>query len=104
LITFSPSKEYQSVIVSTPDIKDGSTYKVYVGGKYEGDNENGIYSKGTYSDGKEVGSVKISSSINQLVQEGASSSGNMGPGGAGKGGGMNPGDKGGNPRDMGKNF
>ena len=25
LITFSPSKEYQSVIVSTPDIKDGST-------------------------------------------------------------------------------
>ena len=48
--------------------------------------------------------MKISSSVNQLVQEGASSSGNMGPGGAGKGGGMNPGDKGGNPRDMGKNF
>ncbi len=104
LITFSPSKEYQSIIVSSPDIKDDSTYNVYVGGKYDGDSENGVYSKGTYSEGEEVGSVKISSSVNQLVQEGASSSGNMGPGGAGKGGGMNPGDKGGNPRDMGKNF
>lgn len=104
LITFSPSKEYQSVIVSTPDIKDGSTYKVYVGGKYEGDNENGIYSKGTYSDGKEVGSVKISSSINQLVQEGASSGGSMNSGIGNKGGSMNPGDRNVKPKDIGQNF
>ncbi|MGM9534299.1 MAG: carbohydrate-binding domain-containing protein [Intestinibacter sp.] len=99
LITFSPSKEYASIIVSSPDIKDDSTYKVYVGGKYDGESENGIYSGGTYSAGEEVGSVEISSSINQLVQEGASSSGNMGPGG-----GMNPGGNGSNKRGMGKSF
>ncbi|MGM9530423.1 carbohydrate-binding domain-containing protein [Intestinibacter sp.] len=99
LITFSPSKEYSSIIVSSPNIKDNSTYKVYIGGKYNGESENGVYSEGTYSGGEEVGSVEISSSINQLVQEGASSSGNMNPRGD-----MKPGSNGEKQRGMGKNF
>lgn len=101
LLTFSPSKEYASIIVSSPDIKDDSTYKVYIGGSHDGKSENGIYSNGTYSDGEEIGSVKISSSINQLTQEGASSSapgGGMNPGGMK--GNKNPGDRGTAPKDM----
>lgn len=89
LITFSPSKEYASFIISSPDIKDNSTYKVYVGGQYNGDSENGIYSNGTYSGGDEIGSVEISSTVNQLTQDGAAS-GSISPGGGGMKGGMNP--------------
>ena len=77
IITFSPSKQYASVIVSSPNIKDNKTYKVYVGGEYSGDNENGIYSEGTYSGGEEIGSVTISSSISKITQDGASASNSM---------------------------
>lgn len=85
ILTFAPSKDYASIIVSSSEIKDDSTYKVSVGGEYSGDNEkNGVYSDGTYSNGEEVGSVKISSSINEIIQEGASSS--TTPGGDNMGG------------------
>lgn len=96
ILTFSPTKEYASIIVSSSDIKEGSTYKVYVGGEYSGDSENGIYSNGTYSNGEEVGSVKVSSSISQITQDGASTSTAPGSqnGGGGDRGGNRPNDKG----------
>lgn len=88
ILTFSPTKDYASIIVSSSNIKENSTYKVYVGGKHSGNNENGVYSEGIYSNGENIGSIKISSSINQITQEGASNSktpngggGNMGKGG-----------------------
>ena len=48
--------------------------------------------------------MKISSSINQLVQEGASSGGSMNSGIGNKGGSMNPGDRNVKPKDIGQNF
>ena len=93
ILTFAPTKEYASIIVSSADIKDDSTYKVSVGGEYSSDNEeNGVYSGGTYSNGEEVGSVKISSSVSKITQDGASS--NTSPGGGGNMGGGRPNDKG----------
>ena len=92
LITFSPSKEYSSFIISSPDIKENTTYKIYIGGKYDGDCENGIYSDGKYSGGNQVGSVKISSTINKFTQKGASSK-NIGPDRGGMKGGIKPNNK-----------
>lgn len=102
LITFSPSKQYSSVIVSSLDIKDNSTYKIYLGGKYNGKNENGIYTNGTYSGGELIGSIKISSSINEFLQQGAlkgQSNKNMNPPGK-----MDPPNQKRNPQDVGKKF
>ncbi len=93
ILTFAPTKEYASIIVSSADIKDDSTYKVSVGGEYSSDNEeNGVYSGGTYSNGEDVGSVKISSSVSNITQDGASS--NTSPGGGGNMDGERPNDKG----------
>lgn len=97
ILTFAPSKDYASIIVSSSDIKDDSTYKISVGGKYSDSNqENGVYSGGTYSNGEKVGSIKISSSVNEITQDGASS--NTTPNGGGgnmdKPNGQRPNDKG----------
>lgn len=92
IVTFAPSKSYQSVIVSTPNIKSNETYTVYVGGSSSGAATNGLYSNGTYSGGSEVGSATVSDIITNVTQEGARAGGNMGmPGGKGQGGQGKPG-------------
>ena len=86
VLTFAPSKTYQSVVVSSPKIKSNSTYKVYVGGSSTGTQSDGLYSGGTYSKGTEVGSTIVSSSITSITQDGVSSGGSMGMPGGGRGG------------------
>lgn len=82
ILTFAPSKNYQSVIVSSPEIKSNSTYKVYVGGSSTGSETDGLYSNGTYKGGTEVGSASISSIVTSITQSGITSVGNMSqPGG-----------------------
>lgn len=88
ILTFAPSKEYSSVVVTSPNIKTGSTYKVYLGGSSTGTAKNGVYSNGTYTKGKEIGSVKISSTVSELTQEGVTV--NTRGGGGGQGGPMGP--------------
>jgi hypothetical protein len=82
IITFAPSKSYQSVVVSTPDIKVNEKYTVSVGGTSTGKETDGLYSDGKYSGGTEVGTGEVSESITNITQDGATSKGNMGgPGG-----------------------
>ncbi len=53
IITFKPSKNVQTVVISTPDLAKGTTYNVYVGGTVTGYASiiGGIYSGGTYASG-----------------------------------------------------
>ena len=60
LISYSPSKTYSSVIISTADIKSNTEYTVSVGGT-------------------SIGSATTSSTITSITQEGATSGGMMGP-------------------------
>jgi len=88
--TFAPSKQYASFVISSPKIKIGSTYKIYVGGSSTGTATNGLYSDGTYTKGMEIGSATISSTVTEITQEGVTAT--RGPGGHGGQGG--PGGKG----------
>jgi hypothetical protein len=36
ILTFSPSKQYQSIVLSSPELADGASYEVYVGGSSTG--------------------------------------------------------------------
>lgn len=82
VITFAPTKDYESVVISSPKIKTGSNYKVYLGGSYTSSAVDGLYKDGTYSNGSEVGSFKVSSSLSEVTQAGASNTNKMGgPGG-----------------------
>jgi hypothetical protein len=78
VLTFVPTKEYQSVVLSSPELKNGSTYVVYSGGSSTGTVTDGLYSGGTYTAGTQVTSFTISSMVT-----GAGSYGGGFPGGPG---------------------
>ena len=87
LLTFAPAKTFASIVVSSPEITSGTTYKVYTGGTYSGESKDGVYENGTYSDGKEIGTGTVESSVTSINEEGVSSGG-MGGAGRGENGGM----------------
>ena len=59
LLTFVPTKTYQSVVFSSAQLKKGSTYVVYSGGSSTGTVTDGLYSGGTYTPGTELGSFTL---------------------------------------------
>jgi hypothetical protein len=77
VLTFVPTKAYQSVVLSSPELKNGSTYIVYSGGSSSGTVADGLYSGGAYTAGTEITSFTISSII---TSAGSSQSGGF-PGG-----------------------
>lgn len=86
LLNFAPSKTYSSVIFSSPDIKNGSTYTAYTGGEYSGgDKSDGLMANGSYSGGNTEGEVSVSQILSYI--------GDKGMGGGFGDGGRNPGMK-----------
>jgi len=84
ILTFVPTKEYQSVLLSSPELQNGSTYVVYSGGSSTGTVTDGLYSGGTYTAGTQVTSFTISSMVTGAGSGGfpGGPGGNMpGPGG-----------------------
>jgi hypothetical protein len=92
MLTFVPTKEYQSVLLSSPELTNGSTYIVYSGGNSTGTVTDGLYSGGTYTAGTQVTSFTISSIV---TGAGSSRGGFPSGGGGGRGGGGAPGGEGG---------
>jgi hypothetical protein len=60
ILTFSPTKEYQSLAFSSPELIDGSAYDVYLGGSSTGTYTDGLYQDGTYTPGTGYTSFTIS--------------------------------------------
>lgn len=85
IITYSPSKQYNSIVVSSPKIKTDEQYTINVGGKVSGEAINGLYEGGEYTGGTKFQSFKVSSiltNINSLgATEGTNNDGMMGGGG-----------------------
>lgn len=82
IITFAPGKEYQSLVVSSPELKSGTGYVIYSGGSTTGKENSGMFIGGNYTPGNQVASFTISSIV---TTTGASMGGF--PGGPGGGGG-----------------
>ena len=80
IISFVPQKSYQSVAISSPDIKNGTEYNVYVGGSSSGQEKNGLYEGGKYSPGARQASFTVSNVYTTV------GSGGRGFGGRGFGG------------------
>ena len=51
VLTFAPTKQFQSVTLSSADLEEGTTYTVYLGGTATGTVTDGLYSDGTYTPG-----------------------------------------------------
>ncbi|MFC5702617.1 carbohydrate-binding domain-containing protein [Cohnella faecalis] len=88
IITFAPSKNYQSVFVSSPNLKKDASYALYSGGASTGNDANGLYDGGEYQGGTKVVEYTVSSVVTWLNESGVTEarSGMMG-GGGGPGGG-----------------
>ena len=69
--TFAPSKNYQSVVISSPLLKDGQTYTLYSGGKATGTLKDGVYTGGTYTNGTKVVDFTVSDSVTYLWSRGS---------------------------------
>jgi hypothetical protein len=63
ILTFAPTKVYQTVVISSPEMENGLTYVVYAGGQATGTVTDGLYVDGTYAEGEEVASFTITSIV-----------------------------------------
>lgn len=86
ILTFAPEKNYQAVVISSPDLKKGS-YTLYSGGTPTGTAKDGLYTDGSYSGGEKVVSFEIADSITTWLNESGVTTGNAGNRGFGGGGG-----------------
>ena len=83
ILTFAPSKQFQTFVLSSPELKSGSQYTVYYGGSSSGIVEDGLYSEGTYSGGTKLMDITLSGTVTTAGTTG----GGFGGGGFGGGGG-----------------
>jgi hypothetical protein len=70
VFSFRPSRRYQSVVFSMPNLLLGSAYDVYVGGSHTGTVKDGLYSGGTYIPGTKYTSFTISAKVTRIGPSG----------------------------------
>lgn len=82
ILTFVPSKTFQSIVVSAPNLKQGSTYTISTGGSSDV-NEDGFSNAGSYSGGTKLTDVTLSGVQTVISSNGkaATLGGRGGPGG-----------------------
>ena len=99
LASFIPAKQYNNVVISTPSLKSGSSYKLVIGGTVSGADKNGFASSGSVFSAAQTFDVKLTG-ITTTFGSGGMSGGNMGGGNKGRfGGGQAPDMNGGAPGD-----
>ncbi len=78
ILTFSPAKAFQTVVVSSRQLVNGETYSIYTGGDVSGTQVNGHLSDGSYTNGNLVESFTITGVVTTI---GTFTGGPGGPGG-----------------------
>jgi hypothetical protein len=86
VLTFVPTKDFQSMVFSSPDLKEGGTYIVYLGGGATGTVTDGVNSGGTYTPGTETATLTLSSVVTMSGATGGRQGGGMPDGGMPDGG------------------
>ncbi|WP_101698116.1 carbohydrate-binding domain-containing protein [Clostridium minihomine] len=60
IVSFTPAKQFQSIVISTPDMRQGSVYTISTGGTDAAVKEDGFALAGTYSGGTKLTEVTLS--------------------------------------------
>lgn len=77
IISFVPEKDFSHIAISSPNLTIGETVTLSTGGKDSGTAKNGLYSKGSYSDGTELAKISIDDVLTSVDQSGAEVTGNQ---------------------------
>ena len=80
LTLMAPQKEYNCIIFSSPQLKTGETYTVYVGGTVSGESVNGYYTQTSVKDGTKYTEFTISESVTYVNESGITTYSGMGGG------------------------
>lgn len=78
VLTLAPTKAYQSIVFSSPELTNGTTYDVFTGGSSTGTEADGLYQDGSYTPGTQMTSLTISGMVT------TTGNGGFGGGGGGK--------------------
>ncbi|MBK8025857.1 MAG: carbohydrate-binding domain-containing protein [Chloroflexi bacterium] len=70
LLTFAPSKAYQSILLSSGELTTGGSYPVSLGGSSNGVASDGVYSGGTYTGGVDYTTFKASGTVMSIGARG----------------------------------
>lgn len=70
ILNYAPTKPYQSVVISTPQLSIGDTIHIMVGGEVAGSNNEGMLLEGDYSGGSEVTSFTITDRVTYVGSRG----------------------------------
>lgn len=74
ILSFKPAKSYSSVVMSTPQIEQNQSYKLYAGGSVSGDAQDGLNVDGTYTGGSLVVEFKTGDVQTYLTESGVTTS------------------------------
>ena len=66
ILTFTPSKPYQSITYSSPYLVTGETFTVFLGGSVQGEDINGLYESSTYTGGTEFTTFTVSDTVTSI--------------------------------------
>lgn len=66
VLTFAPTKAYQSISFSSPELVNGTTYEVYYGGSATGTVQDGLYQDVVYTPGTQYTSFTVSDMVMQI--------------------------------------
>ncbi|MBO0462227.1 carbohydrate-binding domain-containing protein [Enterococcus sp. DIV1298c] len=82
VLAYQPSKNYQTIVVSSPQLAVGETYTIASGGSTQTEAENGLSEQPTVSGANDLGTFTFSNTSMTISQSGETVSfGQMGPGG-----------------------
>jgi hypothetical protein len=66
VLTFSPTKQYQSIVLSSPELAEGASYEVYLGGSSTGTATGSLIQGGAYTPGTLYTSFTLSDVVTQI--------------------------------------
>ncbi len=66
LLTFAPTKTFQSIVFSSPAVTNGETIEIYYGGSAAGETLGGVYLDGSYTPGQQIASFTVSNTVTQV--------------------------------------
>ncbi|MEF2966677.1 carbohydrate-binding domain-containing protein [Paenibacillus sp. M1] len=86
VLSFAPAKSFQTVVISSPDLKAGETYAFYTGGTATGEATDGLYEGGKLEGGTKVVGFTLDDTVTYVNESGVTTGGGGFGGGFGGGG------------------
>ena len=79
-LTYTSPKQFQSVVLCSPALQEGTTYVIYTGGSATGTVTDGLYSGGSYTPGTQIDTFTIAGTVTMIGSGGRFQGGPGGPG------------------------